>query len=104
MNYLYTRPTIPFKLECETTNAKSDLVLKISNMYNHIEESDGVDDKINYRFRQLIFVYIGLLIALFVEGGIEGAMIQMWENDEKADIFDTTFTCLHALVGAILIF
>ena len=51
MNNFYTRPTIPFKLGCEAPNARSDLVKKISEIFELIEESNGVDDKINYRFR-----------------------------------------------------
>ena len=45
---LWTRPTIPFKLECETVNIKQDLASQIYEIVNTMSEDDSENLEDNF--------------------------------------------------------
>ena len=65
---LWTRPTIPFKLECESATIKQDITSQISKV---VEVMNGDNrDKIEYRYKLNTFFFVAVFVSNLVFGAI----------------------------------
>ena len=94
---LYARPTIPFKLICESSSSRKELVSAISSTVeiidtNYIEITAGA----------FYFTLLILVISCFTLGFynlIVALCIRNPDMSEKAgDILNTVFICVHSTI------
>ena len=99
----YTRPTIPFRLECETPNARKELVSGISEAVSIIDK-----DPIEMTSGAFWFTFLILIIACFTLGIYNLIVVLCMMNpdmSEKAgDILNTILICVQATIMSGLVF
>ena len=96
---LWSRPTIPFKLECEYPNAKQDMISKIYESAGGMNPNENIlrEGYINAIF-VLGYLIIAQLSMVFILGcaRVCGGVIVL-------DVCDTILVSAHAFVGAFYI-
>ena len=70
---LWTRPTIPFKLECESRTIKQDITSQISKVVEIMREDNS--EKIAERHMWHVAFFLALFLSNVVLGGIGGCIL-----------------------------
>ena len=96
---LWSRPTIPFKLECEYPNAKQDIISKIYEVAGGMNANSNIAQE-GYSFVPIV---LGVLIFTQCVMVIINMCFGICESVIVFDVCDTILICAHAFVGAICI-
>ena len=103
MYNFYTRPTIPFKLECESGDSRKELVSAISDTVE-IVEKDYIDITSRAFFLTLLILVISCFTFFFYHMIVGLCMLNPDMSEKAGDILHTIFICVQSTIMTGLVF